>query len=311
LAVTIQSTWAGQSDIALGNIVGSNICNVLLILGVSALITPLIVSQKLIRLDVPLVIGLSLLMLFLGLDGQVGRLEGALLVVGIIVYTFWSIRQSRRESQEVREEYAQEFGDGYRVTGGWLMIRAVQIIGGLALLIVGSGWLVDGAVALARAFAVSELIIGLTIIAVGTSLPEVATSVVASMRGEQDIAVGNVIGSNIFNILAVLGLTSLTSPGGVNVSSEALSFDIPVMIAAAVACLPIFMNGHKIARWEGGLLFGYYLAYTVYLILGATENTILPAFVAAMVYFVMPLTAITLAVVVVRTVRANRLIVVR
>jgi cation:H+ antiporter len=143
-------------------------------------------------------------------------------------------------------------------------------------------------------------------VAVGTSLPEIATSIVASLRGEQDIAVGNVIGSNIFNILSVLGLTSLISPGGISVSITALSFDIPVMIAAAVACLPIFLNGHKIARWEGGLLFGYYLAYTLYLVLAATENTILPSFVAAMVYFVLPLTAITLAVLTVHSVRANR-----
>jgi cation:H+ antiporter len=306
LAVTIQSAWAGQSDIALGNIVGSNICNVLLILGFSALITPLVVAQKLIRLDVPLMIGLSFLMLFLGLDGQIGRLDGALLFMGIILYTVWSIQQSRKESRQVRAEYAQEFGAGRRESGGHMVIRVIQIVGGLVMLTVGSGWLVDGAIAIARVLGVSELIIGLTIIAIGTSLPEVAASVVASLRGERDIAVGNVIGSNIFNILSVLGLTSLVSPSGINVPVAALSFDIPVMIATAVACLPIFFNGNKIVRWEGGLLFGYYLAYTLYLILKVTEHTILPAFVAAMIYFVLPLTTITLAVLVVRTLRANR-----
>jgi cation:H+ antiporter len=283
LAVTIQSTWAGQSDIALGNIVGSNICNVLLILALSALITPLIVSQKLVRLDVPLMISLSFLMLFLGLDGQIGRLDGMLLFMGIIIYIMWSIQQSRKESRQVHEEYAQEFGDGRRKSGGWLLFRVVQIISGLAMLTVGSDWLVDGATALARSLGVSELIIGLTIIAIGTSLPELAASAVASLRGEQDIAVGNVVGSNTFNILSVLGLTSMVSPNGINVPIAALSFDIPVMIATAVACLPIFLNGHKIARWEGGLLFGYYLAYTLYLILRATGHTILPTFVAAMV----------------------------
>jgi cation:H+ antiporter len=306
LAVTIQSAWADQGDLALGNIVGSNICNVLLILGFSALITPLIVSQKLTRLDVPLMIGLSFLVLILGLDGQISRLDGALLFVGIIIYTIWSIRQSRQESRKIRQEYAQEFGPGRQESGGWLFIRVVQIIAGLAMLTVGSGWLVDGAVALARNLGVSELIIGLTIIAIGTSLPEIAASVVASLRGEQDIAVGNVVGSNIFNILSVLGLTSLVSPNSVNVPLAALSFDIPVMIATAVACLPIFLNGHRIARWEGGLLFGYYLAYILYLILRATENTILPTFVAAMVYFVIPLTVITLVVLLVHSSRANR-----
>lgn len=296
LAVTIQSAWTGQSDLALGNIVGSNICNVLLILGFSALIAPLLVAQKLVRLDVPLMIGLSFLTLFLGMDGQIGRIDGALLFVGIIIYTVWSIQQSRKESRQVREEYAQEFSAGRRESGGYLLIRIIQIVGGLVMLTVGSGWLVDGAIALARAWGVSELIIGLTIIAVGTSLPELAASVVASLRGERDIAVGNVVGSNIFNLLSVLGLTSLVSPNGIQVPPAALAFDIPVMIVTAVACLPIFLNGHKIARWEGGLLFGYYLAYTFYLIMKVTENTILPAFVAAMIYFVLPLTAITLAV---------------
>lgn len=305
LAVTLQSTWAGQSNIALGNIVGSNICNVLLILGLSASITPLVVPQKLIRLDAPLVVGLSLLMLLLGLDGQIGRLDGALLFSGIIIYTVWSIRQSRQESRSVRAEYAQEFGTGRRETGGYMVIRVIQIIGGLAMLTVGSGWLVDGAVVIARALGVSELLIGLTIIAVGTSLPELMTSVVASLRGERDIAVGNVVGSNIFNILSILGLTGLVSPDGIHVPPTALAFDIPVMIATAVICLPIFFSDTKIARWEGGLLFGYYLAYTLYLILKATEHTLLPTFVAVMLYFVLPLTAIILAVLVVRTVRAN------
>lgn len=309
LAVTIQSAWTGQSELALGNIVGSNICNVLLILGFSALITPLMVAQKLIRLDVPLMIGLSFLILFLGWDGQIGRLDGALLFVGIIIYTVWSIQQSRKESRQVREEYAQEFSTGCRESGGYLFIRVVQIVGGLVMLTVGSGWLVDGAIALARTWGVSELIIGLTIIAVGTSLPELAASVVASLRGERDIAVGNVVGSNIFNLLSVLGLTSLVSPNGVQVPPAALAFDIPVMIATAVACLPIFLNGHKIARWEGGLLFGYYLAYTFYLIMKVTENTMLPAFVAAMIYFILPLTIITLAVLMLHNVRLRRSVV--
>lgn len=306
LAVTIESTWAGQSDIALGNIVGSNICNVLLILGLSASITPLIVSQRLLRLDAPLMVGLPVLMLLLGLDGQIGQLDGMLLFAGIIIYTVWSIRQSRKESRNVRAEYAQKFGAGRGETGGHMAIRVLQIVGGLAMLAVGSGWLVEGAVAMARALGVSELLIGLTIIAVGTSLPELMTSILASARGERDIAVGNVVGSNIFNILSILGLTSLVSPNGIRVPPAALAFDIPVMIATAIICLPIFFSGGTIARWEGVLLLGYYLAYILYLILKATEHAFLPVFVAAMIYCVLPLTAITLTVLVVRSVRANR-----
>jgi cation:H+ antiporter len=306
LAVTVQSAWAGQSDIALGNVVGSNICNILLILGLAALITPLVVAQKLVRLDVPLMIGLSFLMLFMGLDGQISRFDGTILFAGIIVYTVWSIHQSRIESRQVKEEYAQEYSPNPATSPGKLIIYVTLVAVGLVILTVGSNWLVEGATALARALGVSELLIGLTIIALGTSLPEVAASLVASLRGERDIAVGNVVGSNIFNILSVLGLTSLISPNGIHVPAAALHFDIPVMIAVATACLPIFFSGYKIARWEGGLLFGYYLAYTLYLILSATENTVLPAFVAAMIYFIIPLTVITLAVVLVRTVRTKR-----
>lgn len=306
LAVTIQSSWAGQSDIALGNIVGSNICNILLILGLAALITPLVVSQKLIRLDVPLMIGLSLVVLLMGLDGLISRLDGAILFAGIIIYTTWSIRQSRQESRKIKQEYAQEYGSPPDQSPRQLLLYGGFVIAGLILLTIGSNWLVEGAIALARALGVSELLIGLTIIAIGTSLPEVAASVTASLKGERDIAVGNVIGSNIFNILSVLGLTSLVSPNGVNVPSTALYFDIPVMIAVAVTCLPIFFNGHKVARWEGGLLFGYYLTYNLYLILKATEHTILPLFAAAMIYFIIPLTVITLVVILVRAMRTNR-----
>jgi cation:H+ antiporter len=180
------------------------------------------------------------------------------------------------------------------------------VFAGLALLVIGSNWLVDGAVALARALGVSELILGLTIIAVGTSLPEMATSIIAGLRGARDIAVGNIIGSNIFNILAGLGLTALIAPGGVEVSQAALRFDMPVMIASAVACLPIFYIGHRISRWEGGLFFSYYIAYTIYLILTATRYHTTLQFRVVMLWFVIPLTVITLLIFVYRTARASR-----
>jgi cation:H+ antiporter len=183
--------------------------------------------------------------------------------------------------------------------------NASLVIAGLALLVIGSNWLVNGAVALARALGVSELILGLTIIAIGTSLPELATSIIAGLRGARDIAVGNIIGSNIFNILAGLGLTALIAPGGAQVSQAALRFDIPVMIAAAVACLPIFYIGHRISRWEGGLFFGYYIAYTIYLILTATRHHAASQFRIVMLWFVIPLTVVTLLIFVYRTARAK------
>ena len=217
LAVSVQSAWNGNADLALGNVVGSNIFNVLFILGLSALIVPLAVSSQLIRCDVPIMVFVSMLLLALGLDGRLGRVDGTLLFVGIIVYTCWSIRQSRRESREIQSEFAHEMPRAPH--GGWQVLNQVAlIVTGLVLLGLGARWLVDGAVHIAASIGVSELIVGLTIVAAGTSLPELVTSIVAAYRGERDIAVGNVVGSNIFNILCVLGLSSLMGPQGVGVS---------------------------------------------------------------------------------------------
>lgn len=167
---------------------------------------------------------------------------------------------------------------------------------GLVLLVVGSKWLVDGAVTFARHLGVSELVVGLTIVAAGTSLPEVVTSIIAALRGERDIAVGNVVGSNLFNLMGVLGIASVVAPAGMAVTPAVISFDLPVMIAVAFACLPIFFTGGEISRGEGALLFGYYLAYTAYLVLAATNSSVLPVVKTAMLYFVLPLTLLTLLV---------------
>lgn len=306
LAVTIQSGLSGAPEIALGNVIGSNIANVLLILGVSALIGPLIVAQQLIRLDVPLMIGVSCLPLLLGLDGKIGRLDGLLLFAGIVTYIVFAIRQSRKESRPVAVGYDQEFGQGGHMGLREVFLNIILVIVGLALLVLGARWLVNGAVSIARALGLSELIIGLTIIAAGTSLPEVATSVIASLRGERDIAVGNVVGSNLFNILAALGLTAAVAPMGISVPAAALRFDIPFMIAVAIACLPIFFTGYRIARWEGALFLAYYVAYTLYLILDATGHDALPSFSRAMIAFVAPLTAVTLILLAVRAWRAGQ-----
>jgi cation:H+ antiporter len=307
LAVTVQSSFLGQPDLALGNVVGSNIFNVLFILGLSALLRPLVVSQQLVRFDVPLMIGISFLLFILSFDGTIGRLDGLVLFAGVVTYTVWSIYQSRKENEDIQAEYAQEFGYNRQLPQWQWSIHVLCIFIGLVLLVFGSRWLVEGAVDVAKALGVSELIIGLTIIAAGTSLPEVATSIVASMRGERDIAVGNVVGSCLFNILSVLGLASIVAPAGITVSPAVLHFDIPVMIVVAVACLPIFFTGNLIARWEGALFFGYYIAYTLYLILEATQHDALPMFSVIMLVFVLPLTVVTLCVLVVRAMRTNRL----
>ncbi len=304
LAVSVQAALNDSADISLGNVVGSNIFNVLLILGTCAAIVPLVVHQQLIRLDVPLMVGISILTLFLCRDGLIDRREGAFLLLLLLLYTGMLIRMSLRETKEIRKEYEQEFGEKPKTTGQ-LITNLFLVIVGLAMLMAGSRWLVAGAVAAAQALGVSELIIGLTVIAAGTSLPEVATSVMASVRGERDIAVGNVIGSNIFNILGILGFTTLIAPGGIQVSPALLRFDIPVMIAVSVACLPIFFSGYRINRWEGCLFVAYYVAYTGYLILDATDHDALPAYSSVMQAFVLPITLLTLAILGYRSVRAK------
>ena len=306
LAVSIQSSLAGQGDLALGNAVGSNIFNVLFILGLSALITPLVVAQQLVRWDVPLMIGVSCLLLVLGLDGALSRVDGGLLCGGLVAYTGLAVWQSRREGAAVQAEYATEYGPRAPETSGRLIVQVALILGGLAALVLGARWLVAGAVMLARAWGLSELIIGLTIVAAGTSLPEVAASVIASLRGERDIAVGNVVGSNIFNILGVLGLSGLVAPHGVVVSAAALRFDLPVMLAVALACLPIFLTGRLIARWEGALFLGYYVAYTLYVVLAAVGHHSAATLSAVMLLFVLPLTGLTLAFVGLRALSSAR-----
>jgi cation:H+ antiporter len=295
LAVSTMSSLAGQADIALGNVVGSNIFNVLFILGISALIAPLVVAQQLIRLDVPIMIGVSILTLMFGLDGKIGRVDGLILFTGGVAYTIFQIIQGLKESNpEVQQEYAQEYGDGRSSTGQQIAFNLGYIVVGLVLLVLGSRWLVESSITIARALGVSELIIGLTIVAAGTSLPELATSAIASLRGERDIAVGNVVGSNIFNILVVLGVSGFISPAGVAVSAAALRFDIPVMLAVAVACLPIFFTGYLICRREGVLFLGYYIAYVAYLILANVKHDTLPVFSNVLLFVVIPLTAISL-----------------
>lgn len=304
LAVSVASSLSGQADLAVGNLVGSNIFNILLILGLSALVAPLIVSQQLVRLDVPLMIGASVLVFLFALDGIVGRLEGVVLFAGVVTYTAFLIIQSRKESSKaVRQEYEQEYGAVSRAPAP-MALNVVFMVAGLVMLVVGSRWLVDGAVNLARALGVDEVVIGLTIVAGGTSLPEIATSVMASVRGERDIAVGNAVGSNIFNLLSVLGLTTIVAPSGVAVPSSVLAFDMPVMLVVAVACLPIFFTGYTISRWEGFIFLAYYVAYTLYLIFDATQHALLPAFSALMLLFVLPITALMLAVMVFRQMRA-------
>jgi cation:H+ antiporter len=302
LAVSVGAVLGGQTDIAIGNVVGSTIFNVLFILGASALIIPLVVDLQLIRQEVPIMIGAALLLLVLGLDGRLSMWDGGLLFALMLAYTAFLVLQSRRETQAARDGYGAE-GQPSQARG-WdakLPAQLALIVGGLAALVVGSEALVTASVAFAKALGVSDLVIGLTIVAAGTSMPEVATSITAALKGERDIAVGNVVGSCTFNVLGCLGLSGLVSGTlGLTMAPSLLTFDIWVMLAATVACLPIFVTGREIARWEGGLFVAYYAVYVLYLILAAQQHDALPAFSSAMMSFVIPITIVTVIVTVMR-----------
>ena len=302
VAVSVGAVLDGKTDIAIGNVVGSNIFNVLFILGISALIAPLVVNIQLIRQEVPIMLGASLLLLAFTLDGKLAFLESGLLLALLGAYTVFLVVQSRRETQAAQDEFAEAVQPAS--AGAWDSHWAAQlglIAVGLAALVFGSDFLVQASVNFAKAMGVSDLVIGLTIVAAGTSMPEVATSISAALKGERDIAVGNVVGSNTFNILGCLGGSGLVSGDlGLVVAQSVLVFDIWVMLAVALACLPVFMTGREIARWEGGVFLGYYVAYVTYLILAAQQHDALQAFSGLMLGFVVPLTLVTLVVVFIR-----------
>jgi cation:H+ antiporter len=294
LAVSLLAAARGQAGLAVGNVVGSNIFNVLLILGVSALLTPLVVAVQLVRVEVPLMIAASLAVPLLAADGAFGRLDGVLLLGSGVAYTVFAIRASRAEASS---------GDGAAPTGGGTGTSLLLVVGGLVLLVLGARWLVAAASVAARALGVSDLVIGLTVVAAGTSLPEAAASVSAALRGQRDIAVGNVVGSNLFNILVVLGGTALAAPGPVPVPAEALRLDIPVMIAVAIACLPIFASGRRIDRWEGALFLAGYAGYTAAIVFAATPDRAAVSFAPLMFGLALPLVALTLGLMAWRSLR--------
>jgi cation:H+ antiporter len=297
IAVSLSAALEGRADMAMGNVVGSNIVNILLILGASAVMAPLIIAKRLVRVEVPLMIFVSIACFIMARDGRISRLDGAVLVAGAVTYSVFVIATSRNEAATVAESVPV----GRRVRTG--TIDAGFIVAGIALLVYGADLLVASATQIAKLLGVSDMIIGLTVVAVGTSLPELATSLMAAFRGQREIAAGNVIGSNLFNILLVLGATASIAPNGVRVAPAIIAFDLPVMVAVAIACFPIFLRGHVIARWEGAIFLFYFAAYLTYLALASAWHDALPRFSFAMMFFVIPLTVITLGVICVRNLR--------
>ncbi|MCB9757041.1 MAG: calcium/sodium antiporter [Candidatus Omnitrophica bacterium] len=268
LLVNAQAIMVGKDDIALGNIIGSNILNVLFILGICAVILPLKVVPKLVKLDVPVMIFASGLMYVFCLDLKISRVEGLIFLSLILLYVYYSFVLGKTEPKVVIEEYDQEFGGDIKTLRKPLlmMIHGLMIVAGLGLLSFGAKWLVESGVVIARAWGMSEMVIGVTIIAVGTSLPEMATSISATLKGERDIAIGNVVGSNIYNILLVGGVLGIIPARGFLISPSALVFDIPFMCVVALMCYPVFRSQNRISRWEGTFMFMTYIGYMIFLI---------------------------------------------
>jgi cation:H+ antiporter len=304
IAVSLQAAASGQANLTLGNVLGSNIFNILFILGLVSIVTPIIIAEQLIRKDAPIMLGVSLLALTLASDGNLSVMDGAILLFLLLVYMAFALKQSRSENTVVQKEYAKEYAQKEPLTTMNTISNIVFIVAGLGLLVLGSSWLVDSAVQIAKIFGVSELVIGLTIVAVGTSLPEVATSLIAALKGESDIAVGNAVGSNIFNLLGVLGIGALASRDGISVAAHVLQYDFRVMVFVALVTLPIFYIDSRISRAEGGLLMGYYVIYITYIILEAANSPALPA-AGFFITFFIPITFIALVVIAVRSSRSK------
>ncbi|MCY9783940.1 calcium/sodium antiporter [Nocardiopsis sp. EMB25] len=301
LAVSTDAALSGYPGLAVGNVVGSNIANILLVLGTAALFVPLAAHSQVVRADIPVMATLSVVVLLMALDGNLSRFEGAALFVILLVYVTVTVLVSRRRARGgpgSARAGADSTGPGAAgpVRGATrtrsILVDVVLVLLGTALLVSGARLLVYGASSVAAALGVSDLLIGLTVVAIGTSLPELVTCVVAVVRGERDMAVGNIVGSNVFNIGAVLGLTAIVSPVGIAVAPEALRFDLPIMVAVALVLLPIALSRLEVTRWEGALLVGFYTAYITYLVMEATEHAALQPFSAAMLWFVIPLTAL-------------------
>jgi cation:H+ antiporter len=334
LAVTLGAVMGGEPGLAVGNVVGSNIANVLMILGASAIILPLLVKVQLVRVDIPFMAAFSILFLLLAIDGGFSRVDGLILLVLLVLYIAVAIILSRRDGNvdDLRGPGASiatasagrvghtakksadtmtEAVEDVEARGGSIGRDLVLVLIGIALLVVGANILVKGATGIATAFGVSDLIVGLTVVAIGTSLPELATSIVAVRRGQRDLAVGNVVGSNIFNIGAVAGLAAMISPTGLPVPESALALDIPLMIAASVVLLPLAFTGSVIARWEGGLLVALYVSYLLYTVLAAAERPILQGFTTVMLWFVTPLVVLTVISTVVHEISRRRAVAVQ
>lgn len=297
LVVSLQAVLVeNKTGITVGNIIGSNVFNLLIPVGLSAIVIPLYVSKQVVRFEVPVLVVASLMFYFFSFDGNIGRTEGIVFCVLLLSYTIWTVVKSRKDEKASRKKLEEETGVSAQqgLTAG-VVIWNVFLLGlGLAGLVFGANLFLQYAVELAKSWGITDLVIGLTLVAVGTSLPEVATSVVAALRGQKDMAVGNAIGSSLFNILGVLGISGIVAQSGLVVEAQAIHFDLPVLVAVTVLCLPVFFSGYRVTRIEGTVFVLYYIAYMTYLVVKATNSAYAASFNNAMLYGVIPLTVLVL-----------------
>ncbi len=292
LAISIKAAASGSADLVLGNIIGSNVANILLILGITSLIAPINITRRIIKIDVPIVIVVSIVLMILSFDGKLTTIDGVILLAGFIaysIYTYIHIQRSKEEETEQIFEYEKTMDE--LAKGNWFYIKnGGMLLIGLVMIVLGSNWMVESAVEIATILGLSELVIGLTIVSIGTSLPEVATSLSAARKGNADIAVANVLGSNLYNVLLTLGLTLIIAPNVLDVSAKAISLDLPFMVAVSIACIPIFIAGFNLTRMDGFIFLFYYLSYLTYLVLDAVSSTFVPTIELAMLWIIVPAT---------------------
>ncbi len=271
LAIGIDAVGAGAGSLAVGNIAGTNVVNLMLILGLSAAIRSIALGMQTLRLDIPAMAVASIMLFAFSLDGSLTVGEGAVLIGVGVVYTGLLVWATRREDATVQAEFAAKYPEE-RTEGGnsGLIVEVVLLLAGLAVIVAGAHLLVDGAVGVAREFGVSDALIGLTIVAIGTSAPELATTLISTVRGNRDIAIGNLIGSSTYNLTFILGTSLLFADGRVAVDPELSAVDLPVMVATALICIPVFLTGRRISRAEGALFVAAYVVYLVYLLVART-----------------------------------------
>lgn len=336
LAICLDSAFKDKPEIALGNVLGSNIANVLLILGITALVMPIAIHKKIVQREVPIMIGVSVLFSALAIDGLISFWDGVILLatmVGFLLFQFGMVRQAKK--QRVAKEKAEkaEKADKLRLAiegtdsktehseadmdeaksadrqksgiAVEMLLSVFTLIIGVSLLWLGAGWMVKGASNFAEAMGVSQLVIGLTIVALGSSAPEIVTSLVAAFRGHAEMAVGNVIGSNVSNIALVMGATATVSDGVV-VPSPAMQFEFPVLLASAIACLPIFARGNRIDRWEGVLFILSFFAFLGCLYVRSSEQYSFPRMNAMAWRITLPLVAVTMIIVILRILKKRK-----